>query len=111
MPAQIQLKTVKTVEIEPESDVPSGAVTLTVPKRLAPPTGVILYLPPAWPHGSTTGALPGARQGLWRYESSSAPGVAWMFMVQYAFGRTAAVEGLKPQFGHNVGLQASIGIQ
>jgi hypothetical protein len=30
-------------------------------KSESPPTGVSLYLPPAWPHASTTGALPGAR--------------------------------------------------
>ena len=30
----------------------------------SPPTGVCLYLPPAWPQGSTTGAEPGARHGL-----------------------------------------------
>ena len=36
----------------------------TVAKTESPPTGVCLYLPPACPHGSTTGAEPGALQGL-----------------------------------------------
>ena len=30
----------------------------------SPPTGVCLYFPPACPQGSTTGADPGALQGL-----------------------------------------------
>jgi hypothetical protein len=96
-------------------------LTLTVPNTLAPPTGVTLYLPPAWPQGSLphncepasgsragkrgktdvvsgvahiTGAEPGALHGLKRYESFTAPGTAWMFMVQYSLGSTALVFGL-----------------
>ena len=38
--------------------------TLTVTKTESPPTGVCLYFPPACPHGSITGADPGARHGL-----------------------------------------------
>ena len=33
-------------------------------KTESPPTGVSLYFPPACPHGSTTGADPGALHGL-----------------------------------------------
>ena len=32
-------------------------------------------------------------QGLYWYESLTAPGTAWMFIVQYSFGRTAFVLG------------------
>mmetsp|Transcript_25234 Transcript_25234/g.85086 ORF Transcript_25234/g.85086 Transcript_25234/m.85086 type:complete len:272 (-) Transcript_25234:164-979(-) len=46
---------------------------LVAKKTLSPPIGVCSYLPPACPHGSTTGAVPGARHGLKRYESLTAP--------------------------------------
>ena len=35
-------------------------------KTESPPMGVCENLPPAWPHGSTTGAAPGALHGLKR---------------------------------------------
>ena len=79
---------------DPRSPIPYFFMpTVTSAKTESPPIGVWRYLPPAWPHGSTTGAVPGARQGLNWYESSSAPGSAWMLSVQNSFGSTALVLG------------------
>lgn len=55
--------------------------------------GEILRGAYAMPHGSTTGAYPGARHGLYLYTSSSEPSTAAMFRVQACLGSVELISG------------------
>ena len=54
-------------------------------------------VPPAWPHASITGALPGRRHGLCRYVSLTEPSTAQRFIVHACFGRVGVVVALQSE--------------